>query len=205
MKAEVPRAFRARLVDHNRHCWAAAGLCLFGAWISWLLLYGLYGFTALAFETIRTGNVDLKTPVWFGPLAAALAIGCLVVAALGRLRFRYQPLPDRDAIGWHMISDVLLFPARLTLAIGDHVAARVVLSEEEIQEAWHLLQDVADAGRAEFSRLGWKLNRPERLEKLLLALQLTGWIDWMHTGQGGFYRLRSDEQAVLRKLRVDPA
>ena len=94
-------------------------------------------------------------------------------------------------------------PARLTFAIGDHLGARVKLSGGERREAWHILRAIWQMGRADASQLGRELSDPRLLSKLLPALQLTDWIDF-HSSEGEwYYRVRTDQEDLLRELLPD--
>lgn len=170
------------------------------------MFYGvIFTGAILLFEVVRTNDVDLfRPPWWYYPLGLFLILGILVCAGLDRWRRRFRPTPDRPIIGWHLISEVLFMPARLTFAIGDHLGARIRLSSSERREGWHLLQAISQMGRANISQLGGELSRPQLLTKLLPALQLTEWIDF-HQGEGEwYYRICSQQEDVLRELMPAP-
>ena len=200
----VPPIFKARLADHNRHCWFAAAFSVLGAWLAWLFIFILYTGAVLLLETVRTGSVEyFKPPPWYLPVGLggiSLIFGC---AALDRWRKRYRPLRDRPIIGFHLFFEVLLLPARLTFAIWDHIRARVVLSRAERTEAWRLLAEIFSMGRAESARLSLEFPQARELGKLLMALQVTDWID-LHRGEDDwFYRVRSDQERFLKTLLLE--
>ena len=201
----APAVFRSRIADHNRSCWIAAALCTLGAWLSWLLFFAFAASLVLVFETVRTGNVDLaKPPDWAIPAGIAAAVIMLAAAAFQRWIRRYRPPPDRPIIGWHLASEFLLLPARITYSIWDHLAARIVQSRNERDESWKLLLAIFEMGRAEESRLAYDFQDPDQLRRMLLNLQLAGWIDLHQSEDGWFYRVSSDEESVLRGLTRPP-
>lgn len=201
----APAVFRSRIADHNRSCWIAAALSVLGAWLSWLLFFAFAASLVLVFETVRTGDVNLpKPPDWAVPAGLAAVVILLVWAGFQRAIRRYRPPPDRQIIGWHLVPDVLLLPARMTFAIWDHLAARIVQSGTERDESWRLLLAIAAMERADESRLAYDFPDPGQLRRMLLSLQLAGWIDLHQSEEGWFYRVRSDEEATLRELTQPP-
>lgn len=199
--SRIPAEFFQRVAEHNRACWAAAVFSLFGALIGWSLLFALFYVGALLAEGIRTGDLILTRPgSWVYGTAAGGAALMLAWTALHRYLKRFQPPPDRPIIGGHVLPEILLLPPRMTLAIWDHLHARVPLKRGEIPEAWDLLLVIFDRGRAGLPMLSQDFPDPVRLSRFLLALQLTEWIDLHRGDQDWFYRVRSDEAALLRRL-----
>jgi hypothetical protein len=185
------RTLRREIASHNRHCWLAAAGSLFLAWLAWVFCYGLVRGAVLLMATIIEGP-DAKTPVWTTPAFLALAGVLLVWAGVDAWVRRFRPPSDRPIIGWHLFPDTLLLPARLTLAVGNHLDARIRLSRHELGETWRLWEWVAAWGRTPAHSLGTEFPDARTLHKSLDALQVLGRID-LHRGEDGwFYLPRSD-------------
>jgi hypothetical protein len=88
----------------------------------------------------------------------------------------------------------------MTFAIWEHIGARVVLSRHERLEAWRLLLTIWQAERPSPAVLAYEFPRASQLMKLLIALQLLGWIDLHGGGEEWYYRVRSDEEQKLRAM-----
>jgi hypothetical protein len=202
---EAPPIFQESIDQHNRHCWMSALFSLFSCWFAWLIFAGVYGALALLFETIRVGGADLDTmPPWLVPLGAGIMAFLFVWATIDKMVRRFQPPPDRNIIGWHLAPDLLLLPARMTLAIWDHIGARIKLSPAEREQAWELLQMINVHKRVPLTAMNLQIADAPPLEKLILALQITHWID-LHRGQDEwFYRVRSDAEETLLRLTQGP-
>lgn len=197
----MPAEFQRRLNVHNRQCWVAAAVSLLGAWLGWLFFGVIFTGAVLVFEAVRTGSVDLlKPPVWFYPAGVAGVILLFLWAGLDRWIHRFHPPPDRPIIGWHLIRDVLFLPARMTFAIWEHLGARVVLGRHERMEAWRLLLAIRTMERPSAALLAAEFPDTRLLMKLLVALQLLGWID-LHGGDGEwYYKICSSGEEDLRAL-----
>ncbi len=191
--------FLHRIRSHNRHALVAAFLSLVGAWLAWTIAYALCAAVTLGFLTIVhgqeviTGDRLMTLPWWLHPAALGVALVLLVWAAVDERRHRFHPAPDRQVVGWHLLGDVLLLPARLTFGVGHQLAARIRLSSAEKHEAYELLREIYYAQRAPLSTLGALVASPRHLRKLVLALQLAGWIDLLRTEDDWIYIIRSIE------------
>lgn len=204
---DAPPIFSRRFTTHNRHCWGAALASFFAAWLAWTVYGVVFTGAVLVFEVVRTGDVDLfRPPWWYYPTSLVLILGLLIWAGVDRWRHRFRSRPDRPIIGWHLLPEVLLLPARLTFAIGDHLGARIKLSAADRREAWRLLRLIWQTGRTDVGKMSGELSDPRLLNKLLPALQMTDWID-LHSDHGAwFYRVRTDQEEVLREwLGPSPA
>lgn len=200
----TPSVFRARIAEHNRNCWFASLLSLFGSFFAWLFIFALYTGAVLLFETVFTGDASLlRPPFWYYPVGAALLVSILLVATLIRWRRRYRPIVDRAIIGFHLIPEVLLLPAHLTFAIWDHLAARIRLTRAELENAWQLLLQIHEMKRADTARLAYVCPDQRQLQHLLLALQLSDWIDLHRGEEDWFYRVRSDREPLLKSLLLE--
>lgn len=193
-------SLRKEIAAFNRQCWTAAAGSLFLAWLAWMLAYGMVRGLVLLFATVSRG-ADVVAPPWINLAFLGASALLLILAGIDSWRRRFKPPPDRPILGWHLIADTLLLPARLTFAVGNHLDARIRLSSHEQSEAWRLLEAVADAGRVEVHELGRDFSDPPILRKSLDALQVLGWID-LHQGEDDwFYRLQSNREAELTAMR----
>jgi hypothetical protein len=198
---EVPKSFRQSIAEHNRHCWIAAGFSWAGAFVTWLFFGALYVSIVLLLETVRTGDTSLSVaPRWMIPLGGLVAVILLVFASIDRWYHRYRATPDRPIIGWHLFGEVLFLPARLTYAIWDHLELRVKLTPAELDEAWRLLQLIAEHKRIPITALGQEFSDSALLTKLLLALQLTTWIDLQRGEEDWYYYIPSDAEPRFQQL-----
>ena len=198
---EIPKAFLARIAEHNRNCWLGAAISLLGAGLAWIFYGAVFTGAVLLFEAIRTGDTNiLKPPAWFYSAGLGLVLGLFLWAGLDRWIRRFKPPRDRAIIGWHLLPDVLFLPARMTLAIWEQIGARIVLSRFQRRECWRLLCVIWQMEHPSTALLGYEFPDSRLLVKLLLSLQLAGWID-LHGGDGDwYYRVRSDEQNTLRQM-----
>ncbi len=194
-----PKQFQKRISLHNRHAFSAAVLSLFGAWLGWMILYGLVMGVLLTVLTLRhsqevlLGERLLSLPWWIHPVVVSAGFVLLLFAAIGQARRRYRPVDDRPVIGWHNFSDILLLPARLTLAVWSHFGAVIHLGRPHQREAFELLQFIYETGRVPVSSLGAVFPNRNRLQKNLAALQLAGWIDFRPGNPEPCYVIPSSE------------
>lgn len=198
--------FRQRITSHNRHAVVAALLSLLGAWVGWTVAYALFVGILLGFLTVAhgqevlTGERLLSLPAWVQPSALAAALVLLVWAAVDERKRRFHPVSDRPVVGWHLLGDVLLLPARLTFGIGHQLAAIIRLSPTEQSEAEILLRHIFEQKRCFRHSLGALFPDHARLSKLLFALQMAGWIDLLRTEDGWLYIVKSNEAEDVAAL-----
>jgi len=195
----VNTLFHRRISSHNRHAVIAALLSFAGAWLGWTIAYGLFVGVVLGALTVAHGQEVLLgerlmcLPAWIHPSAMAAALVLLVWAAVDERLHRFHPASDRAIIGWHLLGDVLLLPARLTFGVGHQLAAVIRLNHSERIEALDLLHHIYTEKRCPLHSLGAWFPNPGRLRKLLLALQMAGWTDLLRTEEGWIYIVRSTE------------
>lgn len=193
---KVPDAFGARIAEHNRSCWIVAALSLSCGVLAWTAAGVSYASGVLLFEA----HISEMRERWFYPVGFFGIAGSLAGAIIGRRPGRFKPPPDRSIIGWHLIADVLLLPARATLLVWDHLNARIVLSRAEREEAWRLMRMIAKMRRADRSLLAGEFPDSARLAKMLEALQFAGWIALYRGEEGWYYRVRSDQERIVNSL-----
>jgi hypothetical protein len=202
----LPREFCERIRLHNRHAVTASILCLIGAWVAWLVAYGLVVGLVMGFLTVVDGQAVisgeklLSLPWWIHPSALVVAAILLAWAAFDEHVKRFEPVNDRPVIGWHIFGDVVLAPARLNFGVWNHFTAVIRLSRLEKLEAFDLLRHIYTEGKSPASELGAFFPDIPRLRKLLTALQLVGWIDLHRSEDEGFYLVRSDEWEDVREM-----
>jgi hypothetical protein len=206
--------FRRRISSHNRQAVLTALLSLFGAWIGWTIAYGLFVGVTLSALTILNGQEVLlgerlmSIPAWVNAAALTSALVLLIWAAVDEKLKRFHPASDRAVVGWHLLGDVLLLPARLTFGFGHQLAAVIRLNHSEQIECFELLRHIHRERRCLLHNLGAWFPDSARLRKLLLALQLAGWIDLLRTEEGWIYIVKSTEEdevaAIVDEGAEDP-
>lgn len=202
--------FQRRISSHNRHAVLAALLSLGGAWLSWTIAYGLVvgitmgALTVFHGQEVILGERLMTLPAWIHPAAMALALLLLVWASVDEKKNRYRPARDRAVVGWHLLGDVLLLPARLTFGFGQQLAAIIRLNRAEQEQAFDLLRHIHTEKRAPAHSLGSWISDHSRLRRLLHALQLAGWIDLLHTEDGWIYIVRGVEEQEVASFFAEP-
>ena len=202
----LPREFRNRIASHNRHAITAAVLCLLGSWLSWTLAYAFVVGVALGFlsavhgDEIAAGTLLLGFPVWVHPVAIVSAGLLLLWGAIDQRYRRFHPVSDRPIVGWHILGDVLLTPARLTFGIWDHLGAVILLSETEKGDAFELLRHIQKERKCSRSSLGSLFEDAGLLRRLLDALQLAGWIDLLRHDEEWCYIVPGTEEEAVANL-----
>ena len=198
--------FLERMDSHNRHVALAAFLSLLGACLAWAFAYALViGLVLGAFTVAHGQEILAEEPVievsgWLYPGALLLALATLVWEAVDEWRTRFLPVSDRAVIGWHILGDILLLPARLTFGIGVQLSAIICLNRRAQIEAQELLRHIHHEKRCAAHSLGAWVSDQKRLRKLLGALQMAGWIELLRTEAGWIYIERSSEAAPLAAM-----
>jgi hypothetical protein len=187
---------RREVRTFNRHCWLGAAGALFFAWLAWLAAFGIYSGMVLLFATVIGGH-EARSPQWRLPVFLGMAALTLISAAIDRYIRRYKPPSDRRIIGWHLIPDVVLLPARLTLSVAEHLDTRIRHSAHQRAETARLLEYFAANRRAAWQELGMDFPDASTLRRSLDALQVLGWIDLHRTEDGWIYLLRSIREPDL--------
>lgn len=198
--------FQRQIASHNRHAVMAAILSLLGAWAGWTIAYGLFvglilgGLTVANGQEVLSGERLFELPVWIHPAAMIAAFALLVWAATDERLRRFLPVDDRPVIGWHILGDILLLPARLTFGIGRQLSAVIRLNPSEQNDAVALLRHIWVEKRCPRHSLGAWFPNTLLLQKLLLALQMLGWIDLLRTEDDWIYILRSSESEEVAAI-----
>ncbi len=202
----MKRGIRQRMASHNRHAWILAACSLFGAWIAWTVAYALVVGVSMGFLTVIHGQEVvagerlMSIPSWLQTAFLLLALAGLVWAAVDERRTRYQPVSDRPLIGWHLLADILLLPARLTFGVGHQLAGTIRLSDREQAGALELLGHIRAEKRCPATSLGAYFPDQRALRRELAALQALGWIDLLRTEDGWIYIERSSAADELREI-----
>lgn len=158
------------------------------------LMVAVLGF-AIATEgpAVIMGDRPFNIPAWVSPMAMTGAGVLLFWAALDQYNSRRRPLSDWPIIGWHVFSDIVLTPARLTFGVWNHLSAIVHLNREEKNEALRILRHVYNERKCSIGSLGAQFSNISRLRRLLVTLQLLGWIELQRSGGDRFYVIPSNE------------
>jgi hypothetical protein len=201
----MPEAWlRARLRSHNRHAIGLALLAAASAALAWFLAWAFFMLMLLGFLVATRGEGGAQSPPWAGTAVAAIVAVLFVWGLLDQFRHRYMGVTDRQVIGWHVIPDVLLLPARLTFAIWGNLGALRLLDRHELARAWELLAAIRREGRARLRSLTLVEPDSRLLFKLVTTLQMLDLID-LHRGEGDwFYTVRSTQLETLGHLLEGP-
>lgn len=201
--------FLNRIASHNRHAVMASFLSLLGALTGWTVAYGLFvgltlgGLTVANGQEVVSGERLLTLPVWIHPAGLVGALILLVWAAVDERLKRFHPVSDRPVIGWHILGDILLLPARLTFGTGHQLAAVIRLNKSEQNDALALLHHIFVEKRCPVYSLGAWFPDTARLGKLLFALQMAGWVDLLRTEDVWIYIIRSSEADEVAGIFAD--
>jgi len=191
---------RGRLRAHNRHALGLALLATGAAALAWFLAWSFFMLLLLGFFTAIRGDIGVGTPPWAVSVVGAMVVLLFAWGLLDQFRNRYAGVSDRLVIGWHLIPDVLLLPARLTFAIWGNLSALRRLSNDELSRAWDLLVSIRQNGKAHLRSLALLEPDANRLYKLITTLQMLDLID-LHRGEGDwFYTVRSTRFADIGRL-----
>lgn len=173
---------------------------LVAAIVCWGLAYFFFVLILLGLTTAARGDVGPEIPQWI-PTSAAIIAGVLILWGIClQIRRRYAGLTDRQIIGWHLISEFLLLPVRMTFAVGGNLGAIRWLSPAEQDRAWELLTTIHRARKARISSLTLIEPDPGRLFRLLSALQFADFIELHRGEQDWYYSVRSTKEPELRTL-----
>lgn len=197
--AAIPPAFRARFSEHNQQAILVSFLTAGLAAICWALLYAVVHWASLFLSTVVRG-VDAAVPAWMTPAFFITAAALLLLAALDCAFGRFSAIRDRPILGLHLIKDILLFLPRLTFAVFGNLMALRVLSRDDLQRAWTLLQRIRQERRADFFLLSQVEPDARRLHHLLLALQVTGFIDLHRGEEAWYYIVRGDQVPLIQEM-----
>jgi hypothetical protein len=191
---------RARLRSHNRHAVGLALLAAAASALAWCLAWAFFMLMLLGFLTAIRGDIGVGTPSWaVASVSAAVAL-LFVWGLLDQFRHRYAGVSDRLVVGWHLIPDFLLLPARLTFAIWGNLSAVRRLDDRDLSSAWDLLTSIRQSGKGHLRSLTLIEPDANRLFKLVTTLQMLDLID-LHRGEGDwFYTVRSTKLEDIGKL-----
>lgn len=200
MTAPGPAALRRELRSHNRHAVLVAALSAVAAALAWILAWYFFVLILLGLVTSARGDFGAEMPRWIPSTATGLAAALLAWGFADAWRHRFAPPRDRSIIGWHLVPDFLLLPARLTLAIGGNLQAIRRFRAEDAERAWNLLVGIHQLGRAPLTTLAQIEPESSQRDRLLATLQLLGYIDLHRSEEGWFHSVCSAREPALRAL-----
>ncbi|MGH8047951.1 MAG: hypothetical protein ACREKL_11960 [Chthoniobacterales bacterium] len=191
---------RARLRSHNRHAVGLALVSICAAVLAWCIAWAFFMLLLLGFATSIRGDIGTGSPPWaVGAISAIMAL-LFGWGLLDQMRHRFSGASDRQVIGWHLLPEFLLLPARLTFAIWGNFSAFRRLNDEELGRAWELLVTIRRNGKTHLRSLALLEPDADLLYRLVTALQMLDLID-LHRGEGDwFYTVRSTEFEQIGKL-----
>lgn len=194
-----PAAFLRQLASHNLHVLLGAALCAISAVAVWVALYYFAWFFTLGGITAVRGE-DAAVPEWFDKAYAAAAAGLMLLGAAHRWFTRHQHLRDREILGWHAALEVLLIPASLTLSIWDNLTAFRHTSRKDARRAWALLVEIHRRKQIAAHELAQLDSNPRRVDRLVLTLQLCGFLDLYRRGETWCYRVTGNRAEWVARL-----
>ncbi|MEO6847401.1 MAG: hypothetical protein ABI443_07725 [Chthoniobacterales bacterium] len=200
----VPAAFCARFSQHNRNAILTAILTGIFAILGWVLVYGLLYWGTLFISTSAKGT-ETHVATWITPAFLILTTLLLLLAALDHAFFRFAPLDDRPIVGIHLIKEFALLLPKLTFSAFGTLLAYQSLSKDDLHRAWEILIRIHHDRKSDFFTLSQVEPDARRLNALLLALQLTGFIDLHQGRESWFYLVRTDELPAVNKMLADGA
>lgn len=192
-----PKAFRRRLHSHNLHVLLGSLISLLAALLVWATLYHIGRWLLHAGITIGQG-IDATLPINYDWFFAGALIAFLTIAILDRWLFPFTRLRERPILGWHLVKEILLLPANLTLGISDNLKAYRKITRTRISCCWQVLQELSKHGslpESKVSRLGLHVHQSE---DALLTLQLCGLVNLHHGKEDWFYRIPSSQEETVR-------
>ncbi len=202
----TPPTFARRVRRHNRHALLGGIFSLLGAFLFWALFYGIAVGISLGLLTVIhgqravEGETLLRLPWWMPTAFGVFAVGSLAWQALETGRLAGRPTPERPIIGWHLASDFLLLPARLTLGVAGHLGSILWLSSRNVEEALGVLDRMEATGKVPSSVPGAWFTSLTRMRRCFQSLQLLGWVDLHPADPEPFYLIRSDEAAEVAAI-----
>jgi len=193
--SQPSRAFQRLITRHNWHVIWMSLVCLIGALIIWQLIVFFLYLILLGLTTAVLGDWGEKVPPWIFVTAVGVALILLIWGSVDQWLRRYTPMTDRSIIGWHVIADALLMPVRITFGIWGNLGALIILSRNQKQHAWTVLQAMQRAGKVPSHALGQLDSNPKRLQHSLGVLQLLDLISR--------YQLDHDAYYLVNRERAD--
>lgn len=136
-------------------------------------------------------------PICFAGSAALL---CILVYVAHRVS-PHERLRDRKP-GWEVALDFLLAVPRSTLSVWGTLTAYQFLDEYEMGCAWDLLQFIGRERRIPLHAISREISEPQVQERVVVALQLVGLIEFRETENGVMLMLRNSEAKRLAQPQV---
>jgi hypothetical protein len=199
------RWLRRRLRSHNRHAFGLGLLSICAAALAWVIVWSFFMMILLGSTTvIRGGDIGVGTPIWAVVTVSSIMVFLFAWGLLDQYRHRFSGVSDRQVVGWHLIPDFLLLPARITFAIWGNFSAFRWLNNDELERAWEILVTIRRNGKGHLRSLALLEPDANLLFRLITTLQILDLID-LHRGEGDwFYTVRSTQLDHLTKLLGNP-
>jgi hypothetical protein len=191
----VLEAFRAHFAHHNRDVLLYTAFALAAALLLWVAAYIFIYWITLLLVTASQG-VDARVPGCFLPVFGICAFLLCLLALLAR---KIWPgfVPRDTKSPFEVCVDILMVIPRVTLAVWGNFSARQSLSEFELEEAWVLLQTIGRKGKLSIQSLPLEIPDPGLRTKVVLALQLTGLIEFRKEGAESWLALQGAKARSL--------
>jgi len=199
-EASIPAAFRAHFARHNRQVLSFTILTLVSAILLWAVAYFVIYWLVLVAVTTSEG-MDARVPRPFLLIFTICALLlCVIAWAANKLHPDYFPRDRKPA--FEIFMDFVLAPPRVTLAIWGNFSAWLSLSEDELEEAWELLQTIARAGKLGIHSLPLEIPDPFLRSRVVFALRLAGLVDLRRNEEGAWLALQGEKARRLARQAV---
>jgi len=193
---ELARALARHLEAHNRHALLLALGTAVAALLLWVALYVVARWLTLLAVTV-IGDGTAPVPRGFDAVFATAMAGLLAYAWVDRrLTPDDRPRDQKSAV--EIAQDLILLIPRVTLAIFSTLGVRQRLPPPELDQAAAFLTRLAGAERLPMQAAGYDFPLAEARDRILLALQITGLIDVLHTREGAIVSLGTRLPAAFR-------
>lgn len=172
---EIAATVRSELAGHNLRVVLLALLAAVAAGILWGALYGIAYWLTLLFLTAARG-VDTPVPADFRVSFFAIAGGLLAYACIDRWLHPDDRPRDTPTTGEIAFDFVLMIP-RVTLAVWSTLTAWQPLNRRELERAASFVQQLENERRIRLQSMPIEIPNERARDRILLALQLTRFID----------------------------
>lgn len=192
-----PGEFLRLISKHNRHVVWMALMCLLGALILWHVIIFFLILILLGLTTAVLGDWGDAIPRWIYAVAIGLAAFLLIWGSIDQWIRRYSPTQDRAIIGFHVIGDAMLMPARVTFGIWGNLGALLFLSPRQKVHAWTILQAMQRAGKIPAHAMGQLDENADRLNRSVHALQMLNLVSRYPGELEAYYLVHQEKVQML--------